>query len=75
MLRIPDPQEGRAIDAEALASRRSKPSISDDDGGLSNSDSEFGTVATMTNVRARANRPFEHEQAQPTVRPTPTERM
>ena len=34
------PQEGRAVDAEALASRRSKPSISDDDGGLSDSDSE-----------------------------------
>ena len=34
------PQEGRAVDAGALASRRSKPSISDDDGGLSNSDSE-----------------------------------
>ncbi|KAF4624746.1 hypothetical protein G7Y89_g13424 [Cudoniella acicularis] len=34
------PQEGRAVDAGALASRRSKPSISDDDGGLSDSDSE-----------------------------------
>jgi hypothetical protein len=33
-------QEGRAIDAGALASRRSKPSISDDDGGLSDSESE-----------------------------------
>jgi hypothetical protein len=34
------PKEGRAVDAGALASRRSKPSISDDDGGLSDSDSE-----------------------------------
>jgi hypothetical protein len=34
------PQEGRAVDAGALISRRSKPSISDDDGGLSDSDSE-----------------------------------
>jgi hypothetical protein len=34
------PQEGRAVDAGALASRRSKPSISDDDGVLSDSDSE-----------------------------------
>jgi hypothetical protein len=34
------PQEGRAVDARALASRRSKPSISDDDSGLSDSDSE-----------------------------------
>jgi len=34
------PQEGRAVDAAALASRRSKPSLGDDDGGLSDSDSE-----------------------------------
>jgi hypothetical protein len=34
------PQEGRAVDAGALASRRGKPSISDDDSGLSDSDSE-----------------------------------
>jgi hypothetical protein len=34
------PQGGRAIDTRALASQRSKPSISDDDGGLSDSDSE-----------------------------------
>ena len=34
------PQEGKAVDAGALASRRSKPSIGDDDGGLSDSDSE-----------------------------------
>ena len=34
------PQEGRAVDVGALASRKSKPSISDDDGGLSNGDSE-----------------------------------
>jgi hypothetical protein len=34
------PQEGRVVDAGALASRRSKPSISDDNGGLSDSDSE-----------------------------------
>jgi hypothetical protein len=34
------PQEGKAVDAGALASRRSKPSISDDDGGLSDSNSE-----------------------------------
>jgi hypothetical protein len=34
------PQEVRAVDAGALILRRSKPSISDDDGGLSDSDSE-----------------------------------
>lgn len=34
------PQRDRAVDAKALASRRSKPSISNDDGGLSNSNSE-----------------------------------
>ena len=34
------PQGGKAVDAEALASRKSKPSISDNDSGLSDSDSE-----------------------------------
>jgi hypothetical protein len=34
------PQEGRAVDAGALASRRSEQSSSDDDSGLSDSDSE-----------------------------------
>jgi hypothetical protein len=34
------PQGGKAVDARALALRRSKPSISDDDSGLSDSDSE-----------------------------------
>ncbi|PMD21111.1 hypothetical protein NA56DRAFT_703789 [Hyaloscypha hepaticicola] len=34
------PQEGKAFGAGALASRRSKPSISNNDGGLSDSDSE-----------------------------------
>jgi len=34
------PKEGRAINAGALVSRRSKPSISDDNSGLSDSDSE-----------------------------------
>jgi hypothetical protein len=34
------PQHGRAIDAGTLASRRSEPSSSGDDSGLSDSDSE-----------------------------------
>ena len=34
------PQKGRAVDAVALASRRSKPSLSDNNSGLSDSDSE-----------------------------------
>ncbi|KAG4436717.1 hypothetical protein IFR05_007800 [Cadophora sp. M221] len=34
------PQEGKAFGPGALASRRSKPSISNNDGGLSDSDSE-----------------------------------
>ncbi|KAI9769831.1 MAG: hypothetical protein M1840_003825 [Geoglossum simile] len=34
------PQNGRAVDARALASRRSEPLSSDDDGGLSDSDPE-----------------------------------
>ncbi|KAI9775082.1 MAG: hypothetical protein M1839_001474 [Geoglossum umbratile] len=34
------PQNGRAVDARALASRRSEPPSSDDDGGLSDSDPE-----------------------------------
>ncbi len=37
------PQEGRAVDAGALASRRSKPSISDDDGDLSDSDPDVSS--------------------------------
>jgi hypothetical protein len=37
------PQEGRALDAGALALRKSKTSISDDDNGLSDSDSESGS--------------------------------
>jgi hypothetical protein len=34
------PRNGRAVDARALASRRSEPPSSDDDGGLSDSDPE-----------------------------------
>jgi hypothetical protein len=34
------PQHGKAVDAEALASRRSEPPSSDDDGGLSDSGPE-----------------------------------
>lgn len=33
-------KDGRAVDYRALASRRSKPSIGDDDGGLGDSDPE-----------------------------------
>jgi hypothetical protein len=51
------PQQGRAVDAGALASRRSEPSSSDDDSGLSDSDSEssndedeLGCSGTRMNV-------------------------
>ncbi|KAI9770373.1 MAG: hypothetical protein M1839_003215 [Geoglossum umbratile] len=37
------PQNGRAVDARALASRRSEPPSSDDDGSLSDSDPESGS--------------------------------
>jgi hypothetical protein len=39
----PGPQHGRAVDARALASRRCEPSSSNDDGGLSDSDSDVST--------------------------------
>ena len=62
------PQKGRAVGAEAFASRRSKPSISDDDGGLSDSDSESGSDDDGRSSKEEQG-PFEHKQTQPMVRP------
>ncbi|KAI9770863.1 MAG: hypothetical protein M1839_003026 [Geoglossum umbratile] len=42
------PQNGRAVDARALASRRSEPPSSDDDGGLSDSDPESSSNSSTS---------------------------
>jgi hypothetical protein len=58
------PQDGRAVDAKALASRRSEPSSSDGDGGLSDSGSESSSDGDGCLSEAEPG----HEQAQPMVR-------